>query len=106
LPVEQFQSASLEEVVKLVGLSHCTPLYYNSNVEQAAKDFSTGTGTGYCFAARDQYGKARPVIILRENVNIVTNTADEEALRDEMAAAIRLLVLMHELGPPMISPGQ
>lgn len=56
------------------------------------------TGAGYTVAVRDQYGKPRPIIFLRQDVNASPANVEEEQNHPDFEAVVKLLVLMHELG--------
>ncbi|MDB5336777.1 MAG: hypothetical protein JWN70_2396 [Planctomycetaceae bacterium] len=53
-----------------------------------------GNPTGFCCAIRDNDNRIKPVVFVRQNIVLATDGDNAE----EVKAALRLLVLLHELG--------
>lgn len=92
----RYYSTSLEEKLALTSHPECEVLYYDVAVsnEESGKDQSRG-GTGFAVAVRDQYGRVRPMIFLREEIRREDGTIEDDA---EVIGVYKLFVLLHEFG--------
>jgi hypothetical protein len=98
LPEDRFTNATLEENLAFVGHGHCTPLRFKHDVKRYdQQDKSDIVGRGSASAVRDQFGRVRPIVFVRQQVKPRSEIQNEE-LRRQFEGAVRLLILMHELG--------
>lgn len=91
LPREQFV-LPLKEKLAIVGMPHLEPINYTTTVNRVEPE-QRANGAGFCAAVRDQYKKIRPIVFVQKEIDL---TLGEFA--DEIRAAFRLLILIHELG--------
>lgn len=97
LPAEQFNEKP-EANLATVGKSHLTVIRYEAEVDNIGEEKDEQiVGTGHTVVVRDQYGKVRPIIFIRLNINSKSIDESEEH-GENMRDGIRLLVLMHEMG--------
>lgn len=96
LPESEFYSGTIEDRLKAVGHEGYSVLYFDSGNTRSSSPDTGSVGTGCASAIRDGYGRVRPIIFVRSEVEVSTDTSDETYA--SVSAAIRLLVLIHELG--------
>lgn len=88
-----FYADSYDERLKEAGCPY-PMVYFDTDLDNSStRAPETTVGTGYTSAVKDDKGKIRPVILMRSGVNPQTKDG-----HPEFAHAVRLIVLMHEMG--------
>lgn len=93
-----------QELLPEFGLTSHQQLVYDAEVDNSGgvtedADDSRVSGSGWTSAVRDQYGRVRPVVFVRRDIAIAEpEESDDEKYNQEVVAAVKLLVLMHEFG--------
>jgi hypothetical protein len=95
VPQEQF-ALPYEELLASLGLADYTIVRYAAEYDSAPGGDEPITGTGCTIALRNVYGKIVPAVFVRQDVQAVGETSQPQ--HPQFADAIRLLVLLHELG--------
>jgi len=98
---DAFYKLTLEQKLEHVGLNGHSIVYYNCEHDNE-KDHhanSTAKGTGSTSAVLDPSGNIRPIIFLRDRIDVdESNEESDDGTKIEVAHAIQILVLLHELG--------
>ena len=98
---DSFYNLTLEKKLDHIGLIGHSIVYYDCehDYEREHHADAAAKGTGSASAVLDSSGNIRPIIFLRDRVDV--DERDEESdenIKIEVAHAIQILVLLHELG--------
>lgn len=99
---DDFYAETVEAQLDAVGRGGLEVVYYETGAEQVGSRDRDSVGSGCTSAVRDPYGKVRPIIFIRQSVELTptdpTDPPDSPELEKVVADGIRLLALIHEVG--------
>jgi hypothetical protein len=102
LDSETFNNTTLEEKVSIAGFPNYSPILWESGFgdRKGHRDSPDAKATGFASCLMDPHGKFHPIIFIRHEVKLSAEAEadDDPHLKAEVAAGIRLLVLLHEIG--------
>lgn len=90
IPADVLRLASVPEIVSRSGLEGYSVVSYTDEADYAPRSI---VPMGITVSVRKPYGKVQPVIFLKQDM-----LPDEKDAPEELKWALRLLMLMHELG--------